>query len=126
MASSRPGFGLGSTPDTPAHRHADGVDFVPTRPFYLLGQHFSAIAAAGPIAGPIIACQEEGTDGSITLPAAMVDILRTYTPGRFVRQQLTHTFVELTADGEPKPPGERKRIDVLTIYCYNTGWAAAP
>ncbi|MGH7858294.1 MAG: carbon starvation CstA family protein, partial [Candidatus Binatia bacterium] len=30
---------------------------VPTRPFYLLGQHFSAIAAAGPIAGPILACQ---------------------------------------------------------------------
>jgi len=34
----------------------DGEDYVPTRPFYLFGQHFSAIAAAGPIAGPIIAC----------------------------------------------------------------------
>ncbi len=45
---------------TPAVRHGDGVDFVPTRPFYLLGQHLSAIAAAGPIAGPIIACQEFG------------------------------------------------------------------
>ncbi len=45
---------------TPAHRHADGVDFVPTRPFYLFGQHFSAIAAAGPIAGPILACQTFG------------------------------------------------------------------
>ncbi len=45
---------------TPAHRHQDGVDFVPTRPFYLLGQHFSAIAAAGPIVGPIIACQQFG------------------------------------------------------------------
>ncbi|MDQ3062536.1 MAG: carbon starvation protein A, partial [Acidobacteriota bacterium] len=28
--------------------------------FYLFGQHFSAIAAAGPIAGPIIACQAFG------------------------------------------------------------------
>ncbi|MFZ5468221.1 MAG: carbon starvation protein A [Myxococcota bacterium] len=45
---------------TPAHRVNDGVDFVPTRPFYLLGQHFSAIAAAGPIAGPILACQQFG------------------------------------------------------------------
>jgi carbon starvation protein len=36
------------------------VDFVPARPFYLLGQHFSAIAAAGPIAGPILACQQFG------------------------------------------------------------------
>lgn len=45
---------------TPAHRHDDGVDFVPTRPFYLFAQHFSAIAAAGPIAGPILACQTFG------------------------------------------------------------------
>src|SRR5262245_10930302 len=45
---------------TPAVAHEDGVDFVPTRPFYLLGQHFSAIAAAGPIAGPILACQAFG------------------------------------------------------------------
>lgn len=45
---------------TPAHTREDGVDFVPTRPFYLLGQHFSAIAAAGPIAGPILAAQQFG------------------------------------------------------------------
>ncbi len=41
---------------TPAHSHKDGIDFVPTKRFYLFGQHFSAIAAAGPIAGPIMAC----------------------------------------------------------------------
>ncbi|HVR37833.1 MAG TPA: carbon starvation CstA family protein [Thermoanaerobaculia bacterium] len=45
---------------TPAHVVNDGIDFVPTKPFYLFGQHFSAIAAAGPIAGPIIACQAFG------------------------------------------------------------------
>jgi carbon starvation protein len=45
---------------TPARRLEDGVDFVPTRPFYLFAQHFSAIAAAGPIAGPILACQAFG------------------------------------------------------------------
>ncbi|HVS31052.1 MAG TPA: carbon starvation CstA family protein [Thermoanaerobaculia bacterium] len=45
---------------TPAREKSDGVDFVPTRPFYLFGQHFAAIAAAGPIAGPIIACQAFG------------------------------------------------------------------
>jgi len=45
---------------TPAHELNDGVDYVPTRPFYLFGQHFAAIAAAGPIAGPIIACQAFG------------------------------------------------------------------
>ncbi len=41
---------------TPAVERNDGADFVPTRPFYLMGQHFSAIAAAGPIVGPIAAC----------------------------------------------------------------------
>ena len=53
-------FALSETAQTPAHRHDDGVDFVPTRPFYLFGQHFSAIAAAGPIVGPILACQQFG------------------------------------------------------------------
>jgi carbon starvation protein len=45
---------------TPAEELNDGVDFVPTKPFYLLGQHFSAIAAAGPIVGPIAACMAFG------------------------------------------------------------------
>ncbi|HYF13458.1 MAG TPA: carbon starvation CstA family protein [Phycisphaerales bacterium] len=49
-------YRLDDTTTTPAVARNDGVDFVPARPFYLLGQHFSAIAAAGPIAGPILAC----------------------------------------------------------------------
>ena len=49
-------FQLDDHRPTPAHELNDGEDYVPTRPFYLFGQHFSAIAAAGPIAGPIIAC----------------------------------------------------------------------
>ncbi len=40
---------------TPAVEMEDGVDFVPTDAKFLMGQHFSAIAAAGPITGPIIA-----------------------------------------------------------------------
>jgi len=53
-------MGLDAANPTPANTVNDGVDFVPTRKFYLLGQHFSAIAAAGPIAGPILACQQFG------------------------------------------------------------------
>ena len=45
---------------TPAVERNDGVDYVPTPRFYLFGQHFSAIAAAGPIAGPIMACLSFG------------------------------------------------------------------
>ncbi len=53
-------FNLNDEVETPANKINDGEDFVPTRPFYLFGQHFSAIAAAGPIAGPILACQYFG------------------------------------------------------------------
>jgi carbon starvation protein len=49
-------YGLDDARRCPADEVNDGVDFVPTRKFYLLGQHFSAIAAAGPIVGPIAAC----------------------------------------------------------------------
>ncbi len=49
-------FQLDGRRTTPACRVNDGVDFIPTKPFFLLGQHFSAITAAGPIVGPILAC----------------------------------------------------------------------
>lgn len=53
-------FAIDDENQTPANKVNDGVDFVPTRPFYLFAQHFSAIAAAGPIAGPILAAQSWG------------------------------------------------------------------
>ncbi len=48
-------FGLSRAHDTPAHQMRDGLDYEPARASYLLPQHFSAIAAAGPIVGPILA-----------------------------------------------------------------------
>src|SRR5919106_2633861 len=53
-------YQLDDATPTPSVIRNDGLDFVPTRPFYLRGQHFSAIAAAGPIAGPILAAQQFG------------------------------------------------------------------
>jgi carbon starvation protein len=53
-------YRLDDSKSTPAVANDDGVDFVPTKWFYLFGQHFSAIAAAGPIAGPILACAAFG------------------------------------------------------------------
>ncbi len=40
---------------TPAHAQRDNVDFVPTSPGILFGHHFSSIAGAGPIVGPMLA-----------------------------------------------------------------------
>ncbi len=53
-------FDLDDSRETPANKINDGEDYVPTRKFYLFGQHFSAISAAGPIAGPILACMYFG------------------------------------------------------------------
>jgi len=39
----------------PSETLNDGVDFVPTSPFVVLGHHFSSIAGAGPIVGPVLA-----------------------------------------------------------------------
>ncbi len=48
-------LGIDDSRPTPACAANDGVDFVPAKAPLLLGQHFSAIAAAGPIVGPILA-----------------------------------------------------------------------
>ncbi len=40
---------------TPAHTQKDGVDYVPSNRFVVLGHHFASIAGAGPIVGPVIA-----------------------------------------------------------------------
>ena len=47
-------FDLDPRRTTPAVTINDGVDYVPAKAPLLLGQHFSAIAAAGPIVGPIL------------------------------------------------------------------------
>ncbi len=48
-------FNLSKDTRTPACEVNDGIDYVPTHKGFLLGQHFSAIAAAGPIVGPVLA-----------------------------------------------------------------------
>ena len=48
-------FALDAKARTPAHEYRDGLDFEAAKTSYLLPQHFSAIAAAGPIVGPILA-----------------------------------------------------------------------
>ncbi|MCL2146715.1 MAG: carbon starvation protein A [Synergistaceae bacterium] len=48
-------YGLSNDNKTPAEAMYDGVDYVPAHPAVLLGHHFSSIAGAGPIVGPITA-----------------------------------------------------------------------
>ncbi|NIQ75471.1 MAG: carbon starvation protein A, partial [Gammaproteobacteria bacterium] len=40
---------------TPAHKYDDGFEYVPTRTSVVWGHHFTSIAGAAPIVGPIVA-----------------------------------------------------------------------
>ena len=46
-------WGIDPTRKTPAYEKTDGVDYVPAKPAVLMGHHFSSIAGAGPINGPM-------------------------------------------------------------------------
>lgn len=48
-------WGVDPSRPTPAYTQKDGIDYLPTKPAVLLGHHFSSIAGAGPIVGPISA-----------------------------------------------------------------------
>ena len=48
-------WGVGEGGETPAHTMEDGIDYVPAKAPVLMGHHFSSIAGAGPITGPISA-----------------------------------------------------------------------
>lgn len=48
-------FGLDDSHRVPSQTQYDGTDFVPTQTPVLFGHHFSSIAGAGPIVGPILA-----------------------------------------------------------------------
>ena len=46
-------WGIDPSRVTPSHTEEDGVDYVPAKAPVLMGHHFSSIAGAGPINGPI-------------------------------------------------------------------------
>jgi carbon starvation protein len=57
---------------TPAHRHNDGLDYVPTDKWVLFGHHFAAIAGAGPLVGPVLAAQMGYLPGTLWLLTGVV------------------------------------------------------
>ena len=63
---------LDGTRMTPAVRHNDGLDYVPTNKYILFGHHFAAIAGAGPLVGPVLAAQMGYLPGMLWLLAGVV------------------------------------------------------
>jgi len=58
--------------ETPAVRHNDGLDYVPTNRYVLFGHHFAAIAGAGPLVGPVLAAQMGYLPGVMWILAGVV------------------------------------------------------
>ncbi|MEG2828621.1 MAG: pyruvate/proton symporter CstA [Edwardsiella sp. (in: enterobacteria)] len=65
-------LGVDATRMTPAVRHNDGLDYVPTDKKVLFGHHFAAIAGAGPLVGPVLAAQMGYLPGMLWLLAGVV------------------------------------------------------
>jgi carbon starvation protein len=63
---------LDDTRATPAERHDDGRDFVPTNKWILFGHHFAAIAGPGPLVGPTLAAQFGYLPGTLWLISGAV------------------------------------------------------
>ena len=57
---------------TPALRHNDGLDYVPTNKYVLYGHHFAAIAGAGPLVGPVLAAQMGFLPGTLWILVGVV------------------------------------------------------
>ena len=57
---------------TPAVRHNDGLDYVPTNKWVVFGHHFAAIAGAGPLVGPVLAAQMGYLPGTLWILAGVV------------------------------------------------------
>jgi carbon starvation protein len=65
-------LGIDRTRQTPAYRHNDGLDYVPTNRYELFGHHFAAIAGAGPLVGPVLAAQMGYLPGTLWILAGVV------------------------------------------------------
>src|SRR2546421_456711 len=65
-------LGVDGTRPTPAFRHNDGLDYVPTNRYVLFGHHFAAIAGAGPLVGPVLAAQMGYLPGTLWILAGVV------------------------------------------------------
>ena len=65
-------LGVDATRQTPAYRHNDGLDYVPTNRYVLYGHHFAAIAGAGPLVGPVLAAQMGYLPGTLWILAGVV------------------------------------------------------
>ena len=114
-------FNLDPKQPTPAHTHRDDVDYVPTNPFYLFAQHFSAIAAAGPIAGPIVACQQFGWLPSliwISLGVVFIGAVHDFSSLTCSVKHGAHSIADITREQLGSKAGKAMMIFIWLALIY--------
>jgi carbon starvation protein len=114
-------FQLNPMTPTPAELKNDGVDYVPTNPFYLFAQHFSAIAAAGPIAGPIVACQQFGWLPSllwISLGVVFIGAVHDFSSLTCSVKHGAHSIAEIAREQLGSAAGKAMMIFIFIALIY--------
>jgi carbon starvation protein len=114
-------FNLNPEIQTPAHAKKDNIDFIPTNPFYLFAQHFSAIAAAGPIAGPIVACQQFGWLPSllwISLGVVFIGAVHDFSSLTCSVRHGAHSIAEITKEQLGSKAGKAMMIFIWIALIY--------
>ncbi len=101
-------FDLDNANKVPSETMYDGVDYVPTKVPLLLGHHFSSIAGAGPIVGPIIAGLAFGW-----VPAILWVVLGSIFIGG------VHDFGSLIASVRHKA---RSIAEIVNVHMSRTGY----
>ena len=104
---------LDPTAKTPAFELRDDIDYAPLAPNALLSQHFSAIAAAGPIVGPILAGAMFGW-----LPALIWILVGAVFVGG------VHDLTALTASIRQVHVRERQKRGRMLVAAQSSGIAA--
>ena len=93
---------------TPAVRHNDGLDYVPTNKWVLYGHHFAAIAGAGPLVGPVLAAQMGYLPGTLVDPRRRRDRRRGAGLHRPVRVDAARRQVARRDDQDGARPDPRR------------------
>lgn len=91
---------------TPAKRLEDGHDYVPTNRWVAFGHHFAAIAAAGPLVGPVLAAQFGYLPGTLWILIGGV-------LGGAVHDMVV-LFASIRHDGQSLPQIAKKEIGPVT------------
>jgi carbon starvation protein len=108
---------LDDTRATPAERHDDGKDFVPTNKWVLIGHHFAAIAGPGPLVGPTLAAQFGYLPGTLwlILGAVLGGCVQDFTTLFFSMRRDGKSLGQMARDEVGKRGGFLALVAVLAI-----------